>query len=184
MHQTKQVRAEIFIRKELLSILMLGAIAFFTACEGSHDSAPASQMQAAVPDTPEADRERLLTRVNEYWQARVQRDTKVAFQYELPTRRQKLDEDTYSRARSAVKILEFSIIDLQVPLKATEVSIPLQLKYEYIFPMPGARPMEVPTQITDRWEKDQGVWYHVLDTNVIANKSQKGQTSSGSTGTL
>jgi hypothetical protein len=110
---------------------------------------------------------------------------KVAFQYELPARRQKLGEDAYmSQVGSTVKILEFSIIDFQVPPEATEAPISLRLKYEYLFPVPGAQPMQVPTQITDHWKKDQGVWYHVLDTNPLAIKPQEPQTSPGPADTL
>jgi len=161
------------------SALIVGALAFFAACEGANGSAPVSPIQSAVSDTPEADRERLLTRVNEYWQARVQQDMKVAFQYELPHSRQ-LDEAFYvSNVGKAVKVLEFSVADFQLPLKATKAPIPLQLKYEYFFPIPGVLPMVVPTQITDSWEKDQGIWYHILDTKPLAIKPREEQTSSG-----
>jgi hypothetical protein len=172
MHQAKQVRAETFIRKELLSILILGAIASFAACQSSSGAAPASQIQSTVPDTPEADRERLLSRVKEYWQARIQHDTKATFQYEHPVRRKQLGEQAYlTGMKPNITIREFSILNVEnveLAPQADDASIQLQLKYEYTFPQPGAKSMLVPTQVTDYWEKDQGIWYHVLDTDVIA----------------
>ena len=170
MHQAKHVRAKTLVRKELLSIFILGAIASFSACQSSSGADPASQVQSTVPDTPEADRERLLSRVKEYWQARIQHDTKATFQYEHPVRRKQLGEQTYRTSmKPNINIREFSILNEDVELAPqAHAEILLQLKYEYTFPQPGVKPVLVPTQATDYWEKDQGVWYHVLDTNVIA----------------
>lgn len=165
MYRAKRKAAETFIP----SIFILGAAVFFAACQGSNNSPPTSQSRSAVPDTPEADRERLLTRVREYWQSRIQHDTKTAFQYEHPVRRKQIGEEVYlASLKPNVKILEYSILDVQLSPQAQDASIPLRLWYEYTFPQPGAKSMQVPTQVTDYWEKDQGVWYHVLDTNVIS----------------
>ena len=45
--------------------------------------------------------------------------------------------------------------------------MPVRIEYQYVFPVPGVKPMLVPTTIQDRWVKQDGVWYHVLDTSVI-----------------
>ena len=177
MDRVKRAKHLRSIEPFIHGVLIVGAIVFFAACEGTNDSAPAPPTQSTVPDTPEADRERLLARVKEYWQARVQPDLRAAFQYETLSRDQKMEEGFYvSNVGTSVKILEFSIIDVATPLKATETPVSLQIKYEYFFPMPGTPPMEVPTQIVDRWEKDQGVWYHILDTKPLAIKPHEERT--------
>ena len=166
--QAKDMKVEILLR----GVLIVSALAFFAACEGANDSVPASHTQSAVPDTPEADRERLLTRVKDYWQARMAYDPKATFQYEHPERQQQLGEGTYqANLKANISIKEFSIVnvkDFELSPQALEAEIPIQLKYEYGFPQPGTQPMLVPTQVVDRWKKDQGVWYHMPDTNVIA----------------
>ena len=162
--------AEIFIR----NVLILSSAVLFAACQGTQDAQdandppPVSQTRSVAKDAPEADRERLLTRVREYWESRIQHDTKTAFQYEHPVRRKQLSEEVYlASMKPNIKILEYAILDVELPPQAHEAAIPLRLQYEYTFPQPGVKSMQVPTQVTDYWEKDQGVWYHVLDTNVI-----------------
>lgn len=165
MYQAKRVKVAVSIR----GILILCAITFFAACQGMDDSAPASQPQSAIPDTPEADRERLLSRATEYWQARVRHDAPTAYQYEHPVRRKQIQERVYLAAmKPNIDILEFSIPDFELDPEAHDVSIAVQLRYEYTFPQPGVKPILVPTQVIDYWEKDQGIWYHVLDTDVLS----------------
>lgn len=167
------------------SVLIVGAVASFAACQSANDPAPTPQTPSAVTDAPEADRERLLTRVNEYWQARIQRNMKTAFQYELPTRREQLGEEAYlSRVGLTVKLLEVSIVDIRPSRKETEVPILVQMKYEFSFPVPGAQPLEVDTRITDRWEKDEGIWYHVLDTKPLGTRPREEDASPGPADTL
>ena len=158
------------------SVLLVSALAFLAACQAMKGPTPASPTPAAVSDTPEADRARLLTRVNAYWQARMQRDLKTTSQYELLSHRQRLNEKVYrTRLGNAFPIVGFSIMDSQVPLKATHASISLELKFEsYFF---GPRPVESIIHITDRWKKDQGVWYHILDTYPPTAKPKKKQAS-------
>lgn len=173
------------VKTVVRGVLIVSATAVLAACQSTNGPAPASQTPTPVSDAPEADRERLLTRVNEYWQARIQRNMKTAFQYELPIRREQLGEEAYlSRVGLTVKLLEFSILDIRPSRKETEVPILAQLKYEFSFPAPGAQPMEVLTRITDRWEKDEGVWYHVLDTKPLATRPREEQGSSGPADTL
>ena len=66
-------------------------------------------------------------------------------------------------------------MDSQVPLKAMQASLSLKLKYEYFFF--GARPAEGIIHITDRWKKDQGVWYHIWDTFLPTATPKKKQAS-------
>ena len=56
---------------------------------------------------------------------------------------------------------------LQLVADAQEARVPVRIQYQYVFPVPGVKPMLVPTTIQDRWVKQDGVWYHTLDTNVI-----------------
>ena len=82
MHGSKHatyLRAASVIRR----VLVVSSVAFLAACQAMKAPPPASPTPAAVSDTPEADRARLLTRVNAYWQARMQRDLKTTSQYEL-----------------------------------------------------------------------------------------------------
>ena len=64
-----------------------------------------------------------------------------------------------------IDIRTFSIADpdsLQLPAEAQEASVPVRIQYQYVFPIPGVKPMLMPTTIHDRWKKQHGVWYHDL----------------------
>ena len=115
--------------------------------------------------TPDLSSVGLQTRVEEYWQARIQGNTQRALQYEHPEYRDKLDEQAYRARTSRIAIRTFSIADpdsLQLPAEAQEASVALRIQYQYVFPIPGAKPMLLPTTVHDRWKKQHGVWYHDL----------------------
>lgn len=156
---------KVFIR----GMLVVSLATLYPACGGSNDSPP----NAAKPDVSKAD---LRTRIEEYWQARIQGNMQLAFEYEHPDQQEKLGEKIYqARVSSNVNIREFSVTDLhslQLQAEAEEVTVPLKIKYEYMFPVQGAKPILVPTTIQDHWEKQHGVWYHVLDTQVITNRTK------------
>ena len=127
---------------------------------------------AAETRTPDPASVGLQTRVEEYWQARIQGNTQLTLEYEHPEQRDKLDEKTYrARLTSRLDIRTFSIADpdsLQLPAEAQEASVPVRIHYQYVFPIPGAKPMLVPTTIHDRWKKQHGVWYHDLAARGVA----------------
>ena len=115
--------------------------------------------------TPDLSSVGLQTRVEEYWQARIQGNTQRALQYEHPAQRDKLNEQAYHARTSRIDIRTFSIADpdsLQLPAEAQEASVPVRIQYQYVFPIPGAKPMLMPTTVHDRWKKQHGVWYHDL----------------------
>ena len=117
----------------------------------------------------------LQTRVEEYWQARIQGNTQRALQYEHPEYRDKLDEQTYRARTSRIDIRTFSIADpdsLQLPAEAQEASVALRIQYQYVFPIPGAKPMLLPTTVRDRWKKQHGVWYHDLAARGVAGSKK------------
>ena len=81
---------------------------------------------AADTRTPDLSSVGLQTRVEEYWQARIQGNTQRALQYEHPAYRDKLDEQAYRARTSRIAIRTFSIADpdsLQLPAEAQEASV-------------------------------------------------------------
>ena len=76
--------------------------------------------------TPDLSSVGLQTRVEEYWQARIQGNTQRALQYEHPAQRDKLNEQAYRARTSRIDIRTFSIADpdsLQLPAEAQEASV-------------------------------------------------------------
>ena len=168
----------------LLSTLVASPVVVSSACGGARSVSPGPavgfvccqfccsilrSILAFSPDaetrTPDLSSVGLQTRVEEYWQARIQGNTQRTLQYEHPEQREKLNEKTYRARTSRIDIRTFSIADpdsLQLPAEAQEARVPVRIQYQYVFPIPGAKPMLVPTTIHDRWKKQDGVWYHDL----------------------
>ena len=86
-----------------------------------------------------------------------------------PDQRKRLGDNIHrARFSSGLTVRTAAIADpdsLQLVAEAQEARVPVRIQYQYVFP--GAKPMLVPTTIQDRWVKQDGVWYHVLDTTVI-----------------
>ena len=126
-----------------------------------------------APDTSTSDPSSvgLQTRVEEYWQARIQGDAQRTLEYEHPDQRERLGDNIHrARFSSGVTVRTAALADpdsLQLVADAQEARVPVRIEYQYVFPVPGVKPMLVPTTIQDRWVKQDGVWYHVLDTSVI-----------------
>ena len=167
----------------LLGTLVASPVVLSSACGGARSVSPSPgvgsfAINSAVNSafnfalspgadtrTPDLSSVGLQTRVEEYWQARIQGNTQRTLQYEHPAQRDKLDEQAYRARTSRIDIRTFSIADpdsLQLPAEAQEASVPLRIQYQYVFPIPGVKPMLVPTTIHDRWKKQHGVWYHDL----------------------
>lgn len=126
--------------------------------------------QLLQPRSPEEDRLFLEQRVKEYWQARIESNPSLSFQYEHPVQQQRIGERKYNRRiGSAVRVKEFSILDVKLHPEGDKADIRLGAKYTYKFNIPGAKPLIVSTEIADYWQKEAGIWYHVLDTKVIPN---------------
>ena len=140
---------------------------------GSFTNSPLSSFADTAPDTSKSDPSSvgLQTRVEEYWQARIQGDAQRTLEYERPDQRKRLGENLYrARRASRLDIRTAAIADpdsLQLVADAQEARVPVRIQYQYVFPVPGVKPMLVPTTIQDRWVKQDGVWYHALDTKVI-----------------
>ena len=140
---------------------------------GSFANSPVSSFAETAPDTSTSDPSSvgLQTRVEEYWQARIQGDAQRIFEYERPDQRKQLGDNIHrARFTSGLAVRTAAIADpdsLQLVADAQEARVPVRIQYQYVFPVPGAKPMLVPTTIQDRWVKQDGVWYHTLDTNVI-----------------
>lgn len=119
---------------------------------------------------PEASTESLQTRFEAYWQARVQNNTSLTLQYEHPAQRKQLGAKiSQARQRSGVTVTGFSVIDpqaFQLDPSAQKARVEMQIQYEYTFPSMAARKISTSTTIADAWRKEQGVWYHVLQTEV------------------
>lgn len=145
-------------------------------------SSPASP--PVLPASPEEDRAALAQRVNEYWQARIANDPRRSFQYEHPVQQTAIGEQTYTRRiGSKVAIQDFAILDIILSPDGNMADIRMKATYTYRFNLPGAKPFTVPTELTDYWQKEAGIWYHVLDTRIIPNGRPmigKQATSAGS----
>ncbi len=176
----------------ILGTLVASPVVLSSACGGARSvppnpgvgsiaiapaSPPISSLAETAPETrtPDPASVGLQTRVEEYWQARIQGNTQRTFQYEHPAQRDKLDEHAYRARTSRIDIRTFAIADpdsLQLPAEAQEASVPLRIQYQYVFPIPGVKPMLVPTTIHDRWKKQHGVWYHDLAARGVARSKK------------
>ena len=120
----------------------------------------AAALLTLTQSAAQTSQDRLLARVEAYWQARVQNDAQRALQYEHPEHRERFG----GRLRSAIELKEFSVVSpqaLQLDPSAQEAQVELNLKYEYTIPFAGG-PMLVSTFVTDSWRKERGVWYHFV----------------------
>lgn len=131
-------------------------------------------LSTLVVPAPEAVTESLHTRLEAYWQARVRNDMPRALQYEHPAQRKQLGQKiSQARRHSGVSVTAFSVVDpqaLQPDPAAQEARVELSLKYEYTFPSMAGHKMLTSAVVADSWQKEQGVWYHVLETQVIPDK--------------
>ena len=165
-----------------LGILIVSLAVLSSACGGLRSASvvspaspaagsPVSSFADTAPDTAKSDPSSvgLQTRVEEYWQARIRGDAQRSLAYEQPDQRQRLGDNIHrARFTSGLAVRTAAIADpdsLQLVAEAQEARVPVRIQYQYVFP--GAKPMLVPTTIQDRWVKQDGVWYHVLDTTVI-----------------
>ncbi len=127
-------------------------------------------LSTVVRSAPQAATESLQTRFEAYWQARVQNNMPLTLQYEHPKQRKQLGEKiSQARQRSGVNITAFSVVDpqaFQLDPAAQEARVEMRLQYEYTFPSMADRKFSASTAIVDTWHKEQGVWYHVLQTEV------------------
>ena len=173
----------------LLSTLVASPVVVSSACGGARSVSPSPAVGSIAVNsafnsafspgadtrTPDLSSVGLQTRVEEYWQARIQGNTQRTLQYEHPAQRDKLDEQAYRARTSRIAIRTFSIADpdsLELPAEAQEASVALRIQYQYVFPIPGAKPMLVPTTIHDRWKKQHGVWYHDLAARGVAGSKK------------
>ena len=126
-----------------------------------------------LAQSSKTDEHSLQSRVEAYWQARVQNDMPRALQYEHPAYQKRLGESiSLARLRSGVRIKEFSLVDpqaLQLDPAAREAEVALTLKYEYTIPF-GGGPMLTATSVQDPWRKIEGVWYHILDPRTVPRR--------------
>ena len=173
-----------------LGILIVSLVVLSSACGGLRSASPdfprgvllpgpvspassLSHTADTAPDTSTSDPSSvgLQTRVEEYWQARIQGDAQRTFEYERPDQRKRLGDNIHrARFSSGLAVRTAAIADpdsLQLVADAQEARVPVRIEYQYMFPVPGVKPMLVPTTIQDRWVKQDGVWYHTLDTKVI-----------------
>ena len=104
----------------------------------------------------------------------VRNDMSLTLQYEHPAQRKQLGEKiSQARRHSGVNVTAFSVVDpqaFQLDPAAQKARVEMQLQYEYTFPFMADRKIPASTVIADAWQKEQGVWYHVLQTEVIPDK--------------
>ena len=123
---------------------------------------------------PHAATESLQTRLEAYWQARVAHDMPLALQYEHPRQRKQLGQNiSLARLNSGITVTGFSVLDpqaLQPDPAAHTARVEMRVEYAYTFPSMAGRQISTSTIIADSWRKERGVWYHVLQTQVIPDK--------------
>jgi hypothetical protein len=123
--------------------------------------------QPTLPRSPEEDRAFLERRVKEYWQLRVKNDLKQIVHYEHPAQQGEALEKMLKR-RGRIQIQEANILGIYIHPDGEKADVRIQATYSYKFNLPNATPAIVPTEFTNYWQKEQGVWYHVLDFGVIS----------------
>jgi hypothetical protein len=147
-----------------------GAVAFFSPQWWPQARAFFSPQSApSPPRSPEEDRAFLEQRVKEYWQARVEGNPSLSFQYEHPVQQDRWEERKYRRQLdSAIQVKEFTILDITLEPDGEKAQIRLGAKYQHNFRnIPGAKPIIVSTYLSDYWQKEEGIWYHVIDPKVV-----------------
>lgn len=130
----------------------------------------AAGLLTLADSAPHAATDSLQTRLEAYWQARVENNLPLALQYEHPRQRKQLGKHI-SRARlnSGIRITGFSVLDpqaLQPDPAAHTARVEMRVEYAYTFPSMAGRQITTSTVIADTWRKERGVWYHVLQTEV------------------
>ncbi|MCE2485347.1 MAG: hypothetical protein J4F42_07525 [Desulfurellaceae bacterium] len=97
-----------------------------------------------------------------------------ALQYEHPRQRQQLGAKiSLARLHSGIKVTGFAVLApqaLQPDPAAHTARVEMRVEYAYTFPSMAGRQMSTSTVIADAWRKERGVWYHVLQTQVIPDK--------------
>ena len=123
---------------------------------------------------PQAATESLQSRLEAYWQARLDNDLPLALQYEHPGQRKRLGKHiSLARRNSGVSVTGFSVLDPQAVQPAPDARatrVEMRVQYEYTFPSMPDRKIRTSTVIADAWRKERGVWYHVLQTEVIPDR--------------
>jgi hypothetical protein len=119
-----------------------------------------------------SDEEVLRERVMAYWNYRVSRELDKAYAYEYPLGKTDLTKyvQVNSNPMMGYKSYEIKTIREKDEVADVELLIVPWVK------VPGAKPLEHATTITDRWVKLEKVWYHVSrsPTEGFTQKKEKG----------
>ena len=128
-------------------------------CSGSCQ--PAERAQQAQP---------LEQRVRAFWEARIQDDDLVAYQYEAYTHTGTLTATQYVRRRSPLlKYTEYSINDIQE--HENEAQVRVVIKYQLT--VPGMTELSLDSVVKEHWVRlDNGQWYRNNDKDTQSQPSQ------------
>jgi hypothetical protein len=119
-----------------------------------------------TPKSPVENRALLEKRITEYWQARVKGDHDLTLPYEHPVQRKQLG-NAYRKVGATVNIENFSLLKVEIEPDGEKAKAHIGAQYTHDFKIPGAGKIKVDTSFNDYWQKDEGIWYHVLDLKVI-----------------
>ena len=127
------------------SALIIGSLVLLTHC-------------ATKPEVTRRDeREVFRERVQEYWQHRVDAKIEQAFQFELPSYKEKTSILKYGNSYKIMKYLEANVSEVQVEGEKGKA----QVKTTYIMLFSRLMNKHLTKTETENWVKIKGVWYRI-----------------------
>jgi hypothetical protein len=101
----------------------------------------------------------LRERVAAYWQLKVEEDFMKSYEYEAPYYRKQTNMMNYLKGinTSVVKYLTAAPADVKIDGDSARVNVQLRVRVK----PPQMKSDEYTTQLTEKWVKVDGVWYHV-----------------------
>jgi hypothetical protein len=102
----------------------------------------------------------LRARVTEFWDYRVKLELDKCYYYEYPLLRKKISLVEYLKSFNTelVRWKKYSIKSIEIFDKENaEVRLDLKVSVK----MPSVKRFDDSTEVTEKWVKDDGVWYHV-----------------------
>ena len=127
------------------SALIIGSLVLLTHC-------------ATKPEVTRRDeREVFRERVQEYWQYRVDAKIEQAFQFELPSYREKTSILKYGNTYKIMKYLEANVSEVQVEGEKGKA----QVKTTYIMLFSRLMNKHLTKTEKENWVKIKGVWYRI-----------------------
>ena len=105
---------------------------------------------------------KLDNRVMDYWNAKINKDFKVAYQYLSPGWRENESENSYIRRIGASTVKWLAVEIKRKECKQTDLcKLFIEIIYEYQFKGVGSKKIKVPALVGENWILKSNVWYHI-----------------------